>query len=947
MEEPKRITIPFATKRELLLRSGNQCAFPTCSKNLVDSNGRLKGEFCHIEAAMPGGERFNPDMTNEERISYENLILLCFDHHEETNNVLNYSVKQLKEMKKNHESKVEKSLGLMDEIFSFSNANISDEQSLTLLKRKIGKALQLLEKKETFGNLGKIEYQKPRNYIERNVFSARTSENPFDQEHYDLIELVKNKNRITLLGVAGSGKSIELQNLANHYSSILDDLFPIKIRLNRYSRDYDIKKLLNFEYNGYNDIKDQNLLIILDGLDEVHSDYLGHAVNNISNYGREFPDSVIVVSCRNNFYTIENDKIDSRIEGFETFILNPLNQFNIQKHVESILQSNSKKFLQLIYEKKLFDLLKSPFYLVRLLEYFIKEQSVPDTKKEIFEFLINERLTEDKMKKYPNTGVLIDDYQRKIKDKVQILAIAAQAFGRNYLTDEEYEELNPDPDLRKLIKYTSFLDQNKYYNWEFEHNNFQEYLAARYLSILSVAWIKKFVSFDPHFEKIKPTWINTLSLLLSSLDAKSGKFNDLLNWIIHIEPDVLVRFEKDKIDLKNRENIFKAIYGKYEEEKIIIRSEKFNSVELAEFVADSNKILELLIQKANSLKEYWKISEAVRLFKCFDAKGGYQQQISDLLLAHIFNPAVPDNTKLECFYALSSLKIYSEGITQKILNSIDLESSKNLRAGFYAYLVNANDIDKYNSILLKSLEFIKRTDLLSHSNEEKGETYPSEESYNIQHLLEKFGSLKITKSLLKWGVGINEISSAHCDFLRIAIRNATQLSLYHSEDLFAYVFELLISIVRGYSRELDSSFNEYFKETKNSLKAFKKLRNISNDLNSNSPLEYYHAITIVSDISCANYILKEYKNGKLTNEQVITFRGIFGNYGDLHDLFYDRINKISNNRFVYAKIDYAALRMEKLQNDVSLLLDRNRLEKKMLELFKLAEKDRLTSQELS
>lgn len=948
MEEPKRLTILLSTQKKLFLRSGNQCAFPSCSKSLVDNNDRLKGQICHIEAAMPGGERFNGNMSNEERRSYDNLILLCFDHHDETNDTANYSVRMLKEMKRNHELKVKNSSGLMDKISNFYDIDTYNTQSTELLESKLEKALQLLEKKETFGNLGKIDYQKPRDYIKRNVFSARTYENPFDQRHYDLIELVKNKNRITLLGVAGSGKSIELQNLANHYSSVSDDLFPIKIRLNHYSRDYDIKKLLSLEYNGYNDIKDQALLIILDGLDEVHSDDLGHAVNNISNYGREFPDSVIVVSCRNNFYTIESDKIDSKIEGFDTFVLNPLNQFNIQRHVELILQSNSKKFLQLIYEKKLFDLLKSPFYLVRLLEYFIKEQSVPDTKKEIFEFLINERLAEDKMKKYPNIGVLIGDYQKKIKDKIQILAIAAQAFGRNYLTDEEYEELNPDPNLRKLIKYTSFLDQNKYYNWEFEHNNFQEYLAAKYLSNLSVDWIKKFVSFDPHFEKVKPTWVNTLSLLLSILDSKSGKFNDLLNWIIHIEPDVLVRFEKDKIDLTNRENIFRAIYGKYEKEKIIIRSEKYNSTELAEFVADSGEILKLLIQKAHSLREYWKVSEAVRLFKYFDSWEVYKQQISDMLLFYISDPAVPDGTKLECFHALSSLKIYSEGITQKILNSIDLESSKNLRAGFYSYLANANNIDKYNSILSKSLEFIKRPNLLSGSKEQKGEIYPSEESYNLQHLFEKFSSLKITKSLIEWGIGIEEIRRdvTHFDILRIAIKNAKHLSLHHSEDLYAEVFELLISIVKSYSRELDKDFNEYFKETQNSLKAFKKLRKISNNLNSNSPHEYYHAIIVVSDVSCVNNILEEYENGKLTNQQVYTFRDIFGNYGDLHDLFYKRINKLSNNRFVYIKIDHEALRIKKLHNDVSIILDRNHFVEKMLEIFDFGETDQFTYEEI-
>ncbi|KIU11162.1 hypothetical protein SC09_Contig24orf00043 [Bacillus subtilis] len=58
------------------------------------------GEICHIEAAMPGGERFYPNQTNEERRDFDNLMMLCLDHHKITNNVDKYPVEKLQEMKK-------------------------------------------------------------------------------------------------------------------------------------------------------------------------------------------------------------------------------------------------------------------------------------------------------------------------------------------------------------------------------------------------------------------------------------------------------------------------------------------------------------------------------------------------------------------------------------------------------------------------------------------------------------------------------------------------------------------------------------------------------------------------------------------------------------------------------------------------------------------------------
>ncbi|MEB9694857.1 hypothetical protein [Bacillus thuringiensis] len=103
MEIPKRLDPKKDTLRELYLKSGNRCAFPGCEKTILNDKGNVVGQICHIEAALPGGERFNPNQTNEERRQASNLLLLCYEHHIETNDVKEYTVKRLKKMKKNHE----------------------------------------------------------------------------------------------------------------------------------------------------------------------------------------------------------------------------------------------------------------------------------------------------------------------------------------------------------------------------------------------------------------------------------------------------------------------------------------------------------------------------------------------------------------------------------------------------------------------------------------------------------------------------------------------------------------------------------------------------------------------------------------------------------------------------------------------------------------------------
>ena len=62
------------------------------------------GQLCHIEAANPGGQRYNQASTDEERRSAENLLLLCYRHHKETDDVIAFDAPALKAMKLRHES---------------------------------------------------------------------------------------------------------------------------------------------------------------------------------------------------------------------------------------------------------------------------------------------------------------------------------------------------------------------------------------------------------------------------------------------------------------------------------------------------------------------------------------------------------------------------------------------------------------------------------------------------------------------------------------------------------------------------------------------------------------------------------------------------------------------------------------------------------------------------
>jgi hypothetical protein len=102
------------TLKRLYALSGNRCAFPGCDRFFVNWNDDTNfSNICHIEDANPNthkADRYNPYMSDKQRADYTNLLLLCPNHHIETNDPVKYSVKFLKEMKRKHEERVESSL---------------------------------------------------------------------------------------------------------------------------------------------------------------------------------------------------------------------------------------------------------------------------------------------------------------------------------------------------------------------------------------------------------------------------------------------------------------------------------------------------------------------------------------------------------------------------------------------------------------------------------------------------------------------------------------------------------------------------------------------------------------------------------------------------------------------------------------------------------------------
>jgi hypothetical protein len=91
--------------------SRNQCAFPDCPKPIIipgtdQSDKAIIGHICHIYAVSNVGPRGKPGLTSEQRNAFENLVLMCRDHHGAVDTQhKTYPAKLLFKWKKGHEAK--------------------------------------------------------------------------------------------------------------------------------------------------------------------------------------------------------------------------------------------------------------------------------------------------------------------------------------------------------------------------------------------------------------------------------------------------------------------------------------------------------------------------------------------------------------------------------------------------------------------------------------------------------------------------------------------------------------------------------------------------------------------------------------------------------------------------------------------------------------------------
>jgi len=535
-------------------RVGYVCSFPDCNVHLVgpssESNESVNSirEAAHIFAASPGGPRFDPNMTPQERKSIDNCLILCrncaalIDR-----DVSKYTSEILRAYKKNAEinalNKIGKQMSQVVpdiDFFAFvKNKNAELENSGTYFSRNM-KTKNLLE--SDF-------YIKP--FLKTSLANIEASEY-FENNHDNTV----------IKGKAGAGKSLLLYHryflAVNRYLSKKTKSIPVFLR----AKELQKKKLTISEYLELPNINLSKLSFIffVDGLDEIRFSAKLFFESEIFKHST-------LITCRDDFYNSNEEYLKNWTNvGICNWSKENLgNFFDRYCDLKNDLNLSDKRefFLNLVSQSD--SVVSSPL-LITLLMFTLDDPEIIQKFKNFPSIFIEVLILEASVQKYvareiyeknllPN--IIDDKKKREICNKILSLcsytyykAAYSTTICNNDLilvaVENEKKSLESSFDEKVVGTIASIVLSEKNEMMRLiTHEKIFEFLVAKYILL-----VYEGVFHDADFLKMtnKPEVFRYLILLIKQ-SPKRGQV--ALDWLIEQYTNHIGEFKTSKHDLES------------------------------------------------------------------------------------------------------------------------------------------------------------------------------------------------------------------------------------------------------------------------------------------------------------------------------------------------------------------------------------------------------------
>ncbi len=621
-----------------------------------------------------------------------------------------------------------------------------------------------------------------------------------------------------------------------------------------------------------------------------------------------------------------------------------------------MLTSESNSFLKQLEENNLFDLAKNPFFLNHLIEIFKKDKKIPITRSKIFSRIISLAIECDE-KKLTNKYDLKQNYPAsEIRKDLRYISLIMEILQRNFITVEELNKIISDKTKRQIITELSLIKKSFFKEgsvYQFQHNNFQEYLAAEILadqnlnaildfitfrSIIKreISWMERFVilleyiDFKPfgikidrlistllnlirykRIDKINPSWVNTVAFL-----CQLRKGDDLLNYLMKNEPELTLKFEISRIDVKKREELFKAIFKKYTDREIWI-DRNIDYEEMANF-GKTKGIYEFLMKYARSKKHFIHRYNAIQMLGMM--KGLEDESLRHLLIEYAKDENENKKVRHISLYALSWLGMASSD-TIDALKHLKYSNDDWVLSGLYYLIKESPHTDQYVDILLEGIPQIR-----FWFNSTKPRL--ANERWNLMSGIEKIQSVEGIKKIIRHFIdNPRDLGEFYIErSIGKIVSNIIKAYEYN-----ASIYDDTKELLRVASKEhIDKTITEilvFFQKTGTALNFFKEVYEEGIENN-------YYLLATLADEKCIDFLISQYSQGKLTDDNIWTFIKFLSWRNREEESLLKIINEKTNNKFLPPPPrDYQKEKKERTKRELEIIFDKKEFLKEVQKIF--------------
>jgi len=530
-------------------------------------------------------------------------------------------------------------------------------------------------------------------YILRRVISCEINndhslEFSFLDKKTSLIEALEKDKHIILVGGAGDGKTVELQNLYNDFFDNKEK-FAMFLSLSD-SSDEKINEIL---YYAGKIIGGKTPLFIIDGLDEIEPTKRTEFIKKIKTsfpklLSSDLYTDYVVISSRENFV--------ADFKGFVKYRIAPLSSEDIEKYAEN-QSADYQLFRRCLIDSHCFSLAQIPFYLKYLLDVYNAKQKLPP-RSQLMEDIVDSIMIES-IKKYNESAIDIEGVQDEVNKNLAMIAFSMQVQKKYSLSEDDYQELIKKED-RELIKYWGGFAKRKEDNaWKFEHNNFREYLAAKFLIKRSFDEILEIITYDEENKEFRESWANVIGFLVAMLSETDRE--KLISRLVENARDMLCTIDRDKLSLSEETQLkfFQDIIRESSTEKLPIHC----------LIDDERKMIQLyqcegtvlfIAQILETSKDEYEICGCLTALEYIDNFYGNEKVLHNITINYINASENNSNTPNKTVRAIPALfKIHEKDLTLDVVNEIfslmQNTESRNIAEAFISCLIKTNLVDTF------------------------------------------------------------------------------------------------------------------------------------------------------------------------------------------------------------------------------------------------------------